>query len=711
MRTAARKLRPDDNVPIALRDLRKGEQVDHPSRLLMGGILVFGLWAACGLPAVAADAPPAEAFRVLSEATTTEAPSITAYLRYQTEMAWQEDDQRRKTWSEIRTEEDLLAVQRKVEESLLAMLGGLPAQRTPLHARITGKIPMVGFRIEKLIYESLPGVYVPALVYVPEDGNKTHPAMLVPSGHSTNGKGRYQALCQRLVQRGYVVISWDPVGQGERSQFWDAKTGKSRYNLICAEHAVLGNLAYLAGTNLARWEIWDGIRAVDYLLTRPDVDPERINITGTSGGGFQAAHIAALDRRIKAVAPSCYITALPMRMYNRIFKDPDSDPEQDLYGMISNHVDHAGLLLMMYPRPVFVAAAVLDFFPIEGTHKTVREVSDLYERFHHADRIVLAEGYHDHQYSPENQEAAMDFLDHFNGLPARRGLAPVKELDDKTLQCTRTGQAMLDFVDARSLMDVIREYYLEHKNQPAKNLKDLYYSDSYPRVRSWTVAEFRGEIPGWEEIRWEERGSSEFEGVSIAKYVLHHSRYLELPLLYIHKAAASRRPVLFWLGEGGKTTAQDWPDLVKYLDAGYDIVSVDARGLGETRMAYKAVSPDDPALARLDFDHAYVNPLSGVLAGYVYNSLLTGRPYFLQMIEDVEIAARFVGEKLKPADETAVTGANGAYTLASAVSETLPKIKLLAQPELQIVRWSEIVNKKKELWPIQYLLPGGAYVH
>src|SRR6185369_2537109 len=97
----------------------------------------------------------------------------------------------------------------------------------------------------------------------------------------------------------------------------------------------MGNLAYLAGTNLSRWEIWDGIRAVDYLLARPEVDPERINITGTSGGGTQTAMIAALDPRIKVVVPSCYITSLPMRMYNRIFKDPDSDPEQDLYGVVS----------------------------------------------------------------------------------------------------------------------------------------------------------------------------------------------------------------------------------------------------------------------------------------------------------------------------------------------------------------------------------------
>lgn len=676
----------------------------------MKGVLILGLCAASASWAASVDAPPVDAFRVLPPAAK-EGPVITPYLQYQTEVAWEQDDQRRKAWEGIRTEKDLLAVQREVEEHVLSMLGGLPRERTPLHPRITGNIQMDGFRIEKLIFESLPGVYVPGLVYVPEDGNKKHPAILVPAGHAANGKIHYQALCQRLVQRGYVVISWDPVGQGERSQFWDAKAGKSRYNLICAEHAVLGNLAYLAGANLARWEIWDGIRAVDYLLTRPEVDPEHISITGTSGGGFQAAHIAALDRRVKVVAPSCYITALPMRIYNRIFKDPDSDPEQDLDGMLSNHVDHAGLLLMMYPRPVFVAAAVLDFFPIEGMHKTVREVTELYRKFHHADRIGFAEGYHAHEYSIENQEAAMEFLDHFNGLPARRGLALVKELEDKMLQCTRTGQVMLDFEDARSLTDVIREYYLEHKSKSVKTLKELYYSGLYPRINSWSVAEFQGEISGRQEIRWEARGSSHFEGVTIERYVLHNSSYLELPLLYFHKTDGSQHPVLLWLGKNGKATADDWPNLLKYVAAGYDVVSVDPRGMGETRMPYKAASLDDPALAQLEFDHAYVNPLSGVLADYVYNSLLTGRPYFLQMIEDVEIATRFVKAQLNSRGEIVVTGVNDAFTLASAISETLPNIKVLSQPDTQVIKWSELVNQKTELWPIQYLLPGGAYIH
>jgi len=127
-------------------------------------------------------------------------------------------------------------------------------------------------------------------------------------------------------------------------------------------------------------------------------------------------------------------------------------------------------------------------------------------------------------------------------------------------------------------------------------------------------------------------------------------------------------------------------------------------------MPYKASSPDDPALAQLDFNHAYVSPLSGVLADYVYNSLLTGRPYFLQMIEDVEIASRFAREVIKPNAELKITAMGEAYMLASAVSETL-NIQLLSQPDARIEKWSDLVNQERELWPIQYLLPDGAYVH
>ncbi len=692
-------------VPIPVRLTNAISQMNASN--FIAGLLVAVALAPATL--AADEPPPKEAFQVLQPAATS-GPRITPLLRHQTELAWKQDDERRAAWNAIHSDEELLHLQDQLRTKLLQMIGGLPEEKTNLHPRITGKIHMDGFSIEKLIFESLPGVYVTALVYLPEDYSAKHPAVLLPAGHATNGKNNYQELGQRLAMRGYVVLAWDPVGQGERSQFWDAKAGKSRYNLICAEHAVLGNLAYLAGTNLARWEIWDGIRAVDYLLTRSDVDGERINIVGTSGGGFQAAQIAALDKRIKVVVPSCYITALPMRIFNRIFADPDSDPEQDLFGMISNGVDHPGLLLLMYPRPVLVAAAVLDFFPIEGTHQTFREVRDMYERFHHGDRIALVESYNDHQFSLENQEAAIGFLDHFNHLPVRHGLPTVKKLEDKALQCTRTGREMLDFDDATSLMDVIGKYYDEHQNTHAGTLTQNYFGDGYNGVKKWQVAEYTGLRTAKDLISWESLGSTMAGGVSIDRYLLRHSGQLEMPLLHIHTSAKGKGDVLLWFRDDGKATSENWAEIKKYLDDNYDVISIDFRGLGETKMPYKAISPDDPAMARLDFDQAYVYPLSSVLAGYVYNSILTGRPYFLQLIEDAEIAARFTDEKLG-VRVTAVTAPGNAYTLASAISETLPNIKLLPQTAGVILKWSEIVRQRREIWPIQYLLPSGAYIH
>jgi len=663
------------------------------------------------LPALSQTEPPPDAFRVL--APSSKGPQITPYLQYQTDMAWQQDEERIAAWRSIRTEPDLLLQQRELRRKVLMMMGGLPTVRTPLQARITGSILMNGFHIDKVIFESLPGVYVTALVYLPNEReagkSKKYPAILVPAGHAPDGKDHYQSLCQRLVQRGYVVLAWDPVGQGERSQFWDAKAGKSRYNLICAEHAVLGNLAYLAGTNLARWEIWDGLRAFDYLLTLPEVDSNRINITGTSGGGFQAIHIAALEPRIKVAAISCYITALPMRIHNRIFKDPDSDPEQDLYGMISNGVDNAGLLALMYPRPVFVAAAVLDFFPIEGTEKTFREVQQLYARFGHGDRIAMREGYHGHEYSDANQEAAFEFLDHFNQMPTLRNLASVKQLDAKQLQCTSTGQVMQDFQDAKPVADLIRDYYTEHQGQPAESIRQLYFGKRYPEIRSWKLVPYGNVGPAVDIIAWENAGSSTFQDIAIDRYLLHHSHNLVMPLIHIHSTTGQSRRWLLWFTKDGKAAANDWAEIVKQLNAGYDVISFDFRGLGETRMPYKAVSEDDPSLALMDDAQAYANPLSSVLADYVYNSLLTGRPYFLQMIEDAEIAIRFSRGKLHAGSFSIVSDPESAI-LAAAIASTLSSVSPGPHPAVEVMKWSELVLQRRELWPIHYLLPGGAYI-
>ena len=483
----------------------------------MTGLLIVGLVAA----APAAEVPTPERLRVLEP--PPEGPRITPYLSYQLERAWAFDAARQERFARVKTETDLLALQAELRRKVLAVIGGLPEAKSPLNARVTGTIPMDGYRIEKLVFESLPGIHVTALVYVPAGPVGKRPAVLLACGHSPVGKAHpgYQEIAVRLARRGYVVLCWDPVGQGERSQFWDRARGRSRYNLVCGEHAVLGNFATIAGTSLVRYMVWDGMRAVDYLLTRDDVDGSRLAITGTSGGGFQALYVGALDPRIAAVLPSCFPTALPMRMANRIFEDPDSDPEQDPPGLVSEGIDHPGLLLLAYPRPLHVSAAVLDFFPIEGTRKSMREVAAFYRRFGHGDRALLSEGYHKHQYSAENQAKAFAFLDRAFGRPSPAGLGEAKTLPPEALWCTPGGQVRED-LGGRSLMEVIRD---DAKARPpaAQTVGEVYRGPGYPGIRGWPVVAFAG-APPREAIAWEAAGTDRVGTAILDRYRLHHER-------------------------------------------------------------------------------------------------------------------------------------------------------------------------------------------
>jgi hypothetical protein len=661
---------------------------------------------ACAATAIAVEVPAPEMLQVLEP--PLEGPRITPFLSYQIERAWAFDAARQERWAPVKTEADLEALQDAIRGKALDVIGGLPESRTPLNARVTGTIAMDGYRIEKLIFESLPGIHVTALVYVPDRPAGRKPAVLLACGHSAIGKAYppYQEIAVRLARRGYVVLCWDPVGQGERSQFWDRARGRSRYNLVCGEHAVLGNLATLAGTSLVRYMVWDGMRGADYLLARDDVDGSHLAITGTSGGGFQSTWIGALDARIGAILPSCFPTALPMRMANRIFEDPDSDPEQDPPGLVAEGIDHPGLLLLAYPRALHVSAAVLDFFPIEGARKTMREVSAFYRRFGRGDRIAISEGYHKHQYSAENQAKAFVFLDRVFGRPAGQALATATTLEPAALLCTPRGQVRED-LPGRSLLEVIRDEYRTRRVGASRTLSELYHGRGYPGIHEWPVVPFSGTAPRGA-IAWEETGRDRVGGGLIDRYRLHHSGGLVVPLVHVRREGAPRGNVLLRLSLEGKIRVGDWGEVESLLDDGHEVVSFDPRGLGETRMRYRATSVDDPALAPPDEESAYASPLSGVLANHVYNAQLLGRPYLLEMIEDVEIVCRFARERLG-AREVAIDAPGDARLLARAVAAALPDVALvLPVAAEQSFSWEEAVETLREAWPIHYLVPGGA---
>jgi hypothetical protein len=434
------------------------------------------------------------------------------------------------------------------------------------------------------------------------------------------------------------------------------------------------------------------------------VDAGRIAITGTSGGGFQSLWIGALDRRIRAVLPSCFPTALPMRMANRTFEDPDSDPEQDPPGLVSEGLDHPGLLLLAYPRPLHVSAAVLDFFPIEGTRKSMREVAAFYRRFGHADAVALTEGFHKHQYSDENQAHAFAFLDRAFGRPAREGVEAVKTLPPEALRCTPSGQVRED-LPGRSLVEVIRDEAAAHA--PKDSLAERYRGGGYPGIARWPVVPFARAAPH-AAIAWESAGSHKAGQLVVDRYRLSHSGGLELPLVHLHAEGARAGKVLMRVGLEGKRLAQEWAQLEARLAEGYEVVAFDPRGLGETRIRYRVASVDDPDLAPQGEAEAYADPLSGVLANLVYNAQLLGRPYLLELVEDVEVAARFAREKLG-ARELAVEGPGEARLLAEAAAAALSGLTLVpAERPGDAFSWTETLASGRERWPIHYLMPGGA---
>ncbi len=148
--------------------------------------------------------------------------------RYLVRLANDARERRKRIVSAISTRQQVLDRQRTVVEELWKMLGG-PLERTPLNARVTGIVERPGYRIEKLTFESRPRLYVTANLYVPARTGR-RPAILGPLGHSVNGKAwpSYQKLFTNLARKGYVVLAYDPFGQGERIEYPGASPASLR---------------------------------------------------------------------------------------------------------------------------------------------------------------------------------------------------------------------------------------------------------------------------------------------------------------------------------------------------------------------------------------------------------------------------------------------------------------------------------------------------
>ena len=351
----------------------------------------------------------------------------------------------------LKTKADAEAYVRLVRQRILECFGPFP-EKTPLNPRVTGTVERDTYTIENVIFESRPGFFVTANLYVPKGRKFPLPGVIGACGHSDTGKAieAYQSFAQGLVRMGYVVLVFDPIGQGERLQYVDGKM-KSRLGIGVREHLYAGNQQFLTGDFFGAWRAWDGVRALDYLLTRPEVDPRHVGITGNSGGGTMTTWLCGLDPRWTMAAPSCFVTTFRHNLENELPADTEQCPPR----VLALGLDHEDFIAAMAPKPVILLGKERDFFDVRGIEEAFGRLRKLYKLLGQEEDIALFVGPTTHGYSQENREAMYRWFNRATGISnAQTEPALVIEKDD-VLQCAPDGQVAT--LKSRTVFSFTRE--------------------------------------------------------------------------------------------------------------------------------------------------------------------------------------------------------------------------------------------------------------
>jgi len=336
----------------------------------------------------------------------------------------------------LKSKADVEAYIREVRKKIALCFGPFP-EKTPLNPKVTGKFERDGYTIEKVIFESRPGFLVTANLYVPKGKKFPLPGVVGSCGHSANGKAEpfYQSFAQALALMGYVALIFDPIGQGERLQYSDSDT-KARKRVGVAEHLHDGNRQFLVGEFFGSWRAWDGIRALDYLLSRPEVDPKHVGITGNSGGGTMTTWLCGLDTRWTMAAPGCFVTTFRRNLENELPADTEQCPPRAL----ALHLDHADFLAAMAPKPVIILAKEKDFFDARGAEEAYRRLKRLYSLLGAEENVKLFMGPTAHGYTQENREAMYQWFNRVTGISDAKSEPKLTIEKDETLWCAPKGQ-------------------------------------------------------------------------------------------------------------------------------------------------------------------------------------------------------------------------------------------------------------------------------
>lgn len=568
---------------------------------------------AIGALAAVAGSCPSGAVQTLARSYREEFPDmLLAYMAKPLNALADKWDAKR---AKIRTPADVDARNRFVRETVWKMIHGLP-ERKPLNANVVRTHQRDGYRIENVMFESRPDFWVTANLYIPAGSRGSFPGIISPCGHYPLARmyPEYQAAYLNLVKSGFVVLAYDPIGQGERRQYWDPRTGQAEITDPTYEHSMPGQVLLLMGEDLTHYRVWDGMRAIDYLLTRPEVDTSKIGCMGHSGGGTLTMFISALDERVQCAVINEGGTGnrwpLAIRPRHRI--EP-SDVEQNLFPAALYGIDQCDLHVAIAPRPLL--ATIENYSP--DFERAAVHIRRRYEQLGTPDRFATEEANAPHAFTSKLRLATTNwFCRWFYRRPG-----PSTEPDllievPKAHYCTSNGSIRYSH-QGKTIFSLILNRGAELP--PAR-----------PAPASVAELEaFRSKITGQIRtlLRLEQKTRHPLAARHIRTtpqrgYRIDQIEFLSEPCIYVSAwvflpaQKAPSRTILYASEAGKEVDGREFGVLEQLAQKGRKTIAVDVRGIGETALAQD--SDTDP------FGHLFSPETAAVYMAWYMDRCLFG---------------------------------------------------------------------------------------
>jgi cephalosporin-C deacetylase-like acetyl esterase len=481
-----------------------------------------------------------------------------------------------------------------VREKLLNMLASFP-EESPLQATTVKVTEKAGYKVENVMFCSRPDFWVTGNLYVPTSGSGPFAGIISPCGHYPLARmtPQYQSAYISLVKSGFVVLAYDPIGQGERRQYWNPATDVTEVGGPIFEHSMPGQELLLLGETLTEYFVWDGMRAIDYLISRPEVDSEKIGCAGHSGGGTMTKFISVADPRVRCavILEGGTANEWPAKSVGI------GDVEQNLFPAAIFGIDNVDLHTAIAPRPLL---ACIEHYS-EDFDRAADAIQSRYRQLGAEEQFATVAANDPHSWTPELRRATTDwFCRWFYGRKGDSVMTACDVSRPEDLYCTPEG-SLRQAKRGLTIFSVIAEKAAALPPQQAlPNTKPelaVYQSQIREQLRNLLRITQQAVYQNGQPLGSRSVAVTPREGYHIEKVEFLSEPGIYIPAwVFVPENRGGVLPTILYLNdegmqadgmefEGPESSGLQRGVLDEMVRRGYLVIAVDIRGIGETRVS------------------------------------------------------------------------------------------------------------------------------